>query len=220
MIWESPAARDRAANPGSCENPDVPAPSQQLAARPTGAADLFVAFTGLALQGFGGVLPVAQRVLVEERRWLSRAEFLELLSVAQVLPGPNVCNLSVLAGYRFLGVRGALSALGGLLAIPAVVVLALAALQRHLGSYPAVAGAIRGVSAVSAGLIAGTALKLATGLRGSVLGTAPSLLLGVAAFTLVAILHVPLVYALLAVGLPAWALAAWKVAANGRKGAP
>ena len=199
----------------------MPAPSEQhAAARPTGAAELFVAFTGLALQGFGGVLPVAQRVLVEERRWLTRAEFLELLSVAQVLPGPNVCNLSVLAGYRFLGVRGALSALGGLLAVPAVVVLALAAAQRHLGSHPAVAGAVRGVSAVSAGLIAGTALKLATGLRGTVLGTAPSLLLGVAAFTLVAILHVPLVYALLAVGLPAWALAAWKLIDEGRRGAP
>jgi chromate transporter len=180
---------------------------------------MFVAFTGLALQGFGGVLPVAQRVLVEERRWLTRAEFLELLSVAQVLPGPNVCNLSVLAGYRFLGVRGALSALGGLLTVPAVVVLALAAVQRHLGSHPAVAGAVRGISAVSAGLIAGTALKLATGLRGSILGAVPSLLLGVAAFTLVAILHVPLVYALLAVGIPAWALAAWTLAGAGPGGA-
>jgi chromate transporter len=192
----------------------VPATSEQPAARPAGAADLFVAFTGLALQGFGGVLPVAQRVLVEERRWLARAEFLELLSVAQVLPGPNVCNLSVLAGYRFLGLRGALSALGGLLAVPAVVVLALAAAQRHLAFHPAVAGAVRGISAVSAGLIAGTALKLASGLRGSVLGVGPSLSLGVAAFTLVAILHVPLVYALLAVGLPAWALAAWKLAGS------
>ncbi len=194
--------------------PDTPAP------RPKGAGELFVAFTRLALQGFGGVLPVAQRVLVEERRWLTRAEFLELLAVAQVLPGPNVCNLSVLAGYRFLGVRGALSALAGLLAVPAVVVLCLAATQRHLASHPAVAGAVRGISAVSAGLIAGTALKLAAGLRGSTLGVPASLLLGLAAFVLVAILHVPLVWALLAVGLPAWALAARKLAGAGRGGAP
>jgi chromate transporter len=198
----------------------VAATTEEPAVRPTSARELFLAFTALALQGFGGVLPVAQRVLVEERRWLTRAEFLELLSVAQVLPGPNICNLSVLAGYRFLGVRGALASLGGLLAIPAVGVLALGATQRHLGSHPAVAGAVRGISAVSAGLIAGTALKLAAGLRGTVLGTQVTLLLGVAAFTLVAILRVPLVWALLAVGLPAWAMAAWKLAGTGRGGAP
>jgi chromate transporter len=189
-------------------------------ARPSGAGEIFVAFTLLALQGFGGVLPVAQRVLCEERRWLTRAEFLEIFSVGQVIPGPNVCNLSVLVGYRFLGVRGAAAALGGLLAAPAVVVLVLAATQRNFASYPVVAGAVRGMSAVSAGLIAGSALKLTAGLRGTVLGTATSLLLGVAAFTLVAILHVPLLWTLLLVGVPAWGLAAWRLARTGSGGAP
>ena len=176
---------------------------------------MFVAFTLLALQGFGGVLPIAQRVLCEERRWLTRAEFLELFSVGQVIPGPNVCNLSVLVGYRFLGLRGAAAALGGLLAGPAVIVLLLAATQRNFAGHPAVAGAVRGISAVSAGLIAGSALKLSVGLRGTVLGAPTSLLLGVAAFTLVAILHVPLLWALLAVGVPAWGLAAWRLARAG-----
>lgn len=188
--------------------------------RPTGAGEIFVAFTLLALQGFGGVLPVAQRVLCEERRWVTRAEFLELFSVAQVIPGPNVCNLSVLVGYRFLGLRGAAAALGGLLAGPAVVVLALAATQRGLAAHPMVAGAMRGISAVSAGLIAGSALKLTSGLRGTVLGAPASLLLGVAAFTLVAILHVPLLWALVLVGVPAWALAALRLARAGPGGAP
>lgn len=194
--------------------------SSPPAPRPSGSAELFVAFTGLALQGFGGVLPVAQRVLCEERRWLSRTEFLELLAVAQLLPGPNVCNLSVLAGYRFHGVRGALAALAGLLTVPAVVVLGLAATQRHFAGHPEVAGAVRGISAVSAGLIAGTALKLASGLRGSALGVPASLALGLAAFALVAVLHVPLVWTLLAIGLPAWALAAWRLGQAGRKEAP
>jgi chromate transporter len=201
-------------------NAPLPAAVERAAARPVSAAELFVAFTALALQGFGGVLPVAQRVLVEERRWLTRAEFLELLSVAQVLPGPNVCNLSVLAGHRFLGIRGALSALGGLLAVPALLVLALAATQRQLAFHPAVAGAVRGISAVSAGLIAGTALKLAAGLRGGALGAPASLLLGAAAFVLVALLHLPLAWALLAVGPPAWGLAAWRLGAARRRGTP
>jgi chromate transporter len=216
MLANEPACRNA---PGLVSDA-TPATTDVLASRPAGPGELFLAFTGLALQGFGGVLPVAQRVLVEERRWLTRAEFLELLSVAQVLPGPNICNLSILAGHRFFGIRGALAALGGLLAVPAVVVLCLSATQRHLASHPAVAGAVRGISAVSAGLIAGTALKLAAGLRGAALGAPASLLLGAAAFVLVAVLHVHLAWALLVVGLPAWGLAAWKLAGAGRGGAP
>jgi chromate transporter len=202
------------------EPPEIPATVATSPGRPAGLGEIFVAFTLLALQGFGGVLPVAQRVLCEERRWLTRAEFLELFSIAQVIPGPNVCNLSVLAGYRFLGVRGAAAALGGLLTAPALLVLTLAATQRHLATHPAVAGAVRGMSAVSAGLIAGSALRLTTGLRGTILGAPASLLLGVAAFTLVAILHLPLLGALVTVGVPAWGLAAWRLARAERGGAP
>lgn len=195
------------------EPPDAPA------ARPGGTWELFVAFTLMALQGFGGVLPVAHRVLCDQRRWLTDAEFLELFSLGQVIPGPNVCNLSVLVGYRFLGVRGAAAALGGLLAAPAAIVVALAATQRAFAGNAAVAGAVRGMSAVSAGLIAGSALKLTSGLRGSVLGAPGSLLLGLAAFVLVAILHVKLLWALVLVGVPAWGLAALRLARAGG-GAP
>lgn len=208
------ACRETIAAPA--RGPDAAA--EAPARRPSSLGELFVAFSLLALQGFGGVLPVAQRVLCEERRWLTHAEFLELFSVGQVIPGPNICNLSVLVGYRFMGLRGGLTALAGLLAAPAVVVLCLAVAQDRFGAHPAVAGAVRGMSAVSAGLIAGTALKVASGLRGTVLGAPASLLLGVAAFTLVAILRVPLVWALAAVGLPAWGLAALRLAGAGPGG--
>lgn len=191
---------ERAVSPAATDAPPAP--------RPSGPGELFVAFTLLALQGFGGVLPVAQRVLCEERRWLTRDEFLELISLGQALPGPNVCNLAVMAGHRFLGWRGAAAALGGLLVAPTAVLLGLAAAHGRFAAHPAVAGAMRGVSAVSAGLIAGTALKLAAGLRKNPLGAPASLALGAAAFALVALLHVPLVWTLAAVGLPAWALAA------------
>ena len=64
--------------------------------RPASVTELFFAFNRLALQGFGGVLPVAQRELVERRRWVTRAEFVEILSLGQVLPGPNVVNLALM----------------------------------------------------------------------------------------------------------------------------
>src|SRR3979409_1023083 len=119
-------------------------------ARPSSEKELFVAFTLLALQGFGGVLAVAQRVLCEQRRWLTREQFVEILGLAQILPGPNVCNVALMVGDRFFGWRGAFAALAGMMALPLVIVLALTALYAHYALNAAVAGALRGMGAVSA----------------------------------------------------------------------
>ena len=77
---------------------------------PASLRDLFFSFSWIALQGFGGVMAIVQRELVDKRQWLTAGEFLEDWSVAQVLPGPNVCNLAVLIGDRCFGARGALVA--------------------------------------------------------------------------------------------------------------
>ncbi|HEY6001320.1 MAG TPA: chromate transporter [Anaeromyxobacter sp.] len=184
--------------------------------RPGSPRELFVAFTLLGLQGFGGVVVVAQRVLCEDRRWLTRGEFVELLSVGQVVPGPNVCNVALMLGDRFFGWRGAAAALSGLLAVPFGVALALAALYQHWASRPEVAGALRGMGFVSAGLILGTALKLASALRASPLGVPLCVAIGAAAFALVALLRVPLAWVLLALGALACALAWRRIAGGGR----
>jgi chromate transporter len=107
-------------------------------------------FTGLALRGFGGVLPWAQRVLVEERRWLTREQFVELLAFGQLLPGPNICNLALMAGDRWFGWRGALVALAGMLAAPAAVVLTIAIAYSRVADDPVVRRALVGMGAVSA----------------------------------------------------------------------
>ena len=86
----------------------VPAPSVRRP-RPESLADLFLSFTVLALQGFGGVLAVVQRELVEKKRWMTREEFVEEWSVAQIMPGPNVINLAVGIGARHFGLRGAMT---------------------------------------------------------------------------------------------------------------
>ncbi len=82
-------------------------------AQPASTGDLFFTFNRLALQGFGGVLAVAQRELVERKGWLTRQEFVEMLALSQVLPGPNIVNLALMFGDRFFGLRGALAAVGG-----------------------------------------------------------------------------------------------------------
>jgi chromate transporter len=181
---------------------------------PDSPTELFVAFTILALQGFGGVIAVAQRVLVEDKRWLTREQFIEILSLAQVLPGPNVCNVSLIIGDRFLGWRGAFAALGGMMVLPMAIVLIVAALYAQYATEPVVAGAFRGMSAVAAGLILGTALKLATALGSNPMGARVCWLSGVAVFTSVALLRLPLVLVLLVVGSLTSAFAWSRLRAN------
>lgn len=171
---------------------------------PTSLRDLFVAFTLLAMQGFGGVLAVAQRELCDRRQWLTQAEFLQLLSTAQVLPGPNVCNLSLMIGDRFFGWRGALVALSGMIAAPLVLLLSLAWVltQAHqVGHWQStIQGALSGVATVAAGQIIGTVLKLSAPLKEHALGAPLCALLAVAAFLMMTWLHWPLVWILLGLG--------------------
>ncbi len=179
---------------------DAPSVAPPPRPAPSSLRDLFFSFTWLALQGFGGVLAVVQRVIVEEKRWLTREEFLEDWAVAQVMPGPNVINLSLMLGDRYFGLRGAIAAVAGMLTVPLLVVLALAILYAHFAADPRVAGALRGMGAVAAGLIAATGLKLAAALANNVMGMAMCGLAAVATFVAVAVLRVPLVWVLLGLG--------------------
>lgn len=168
--------------------------------RPESPLHLFLAFSRLALQGFGGVLAVAQRELVERLGWMSKEEFVETLAIAQVLPGPNVVNLSMMVGDRFFGVRGAAAALAGMLSAPAVIVLGLAMAYGQLSRHPMAVNALRGMGAVSAGLILATGIKLLPALRKSPLGRPLALGLAAAAFVLIAWLRWPLVQVLALLG--------------------
>ena len=168
--------------------------------RPRHLRELFWSLTFLALQGFGGVLAVVQRELVEKRQWLSNEEFMEDWAVAQIMPGPNVVNLSIMLGERYFGWRGALVGLCGMLAFPMLVVISLTLVYAQFAGNPAVAGALRGMGAVAAGLVAGMGLKLAGTLRKHPLGKWYCAGLAIAAFVLVAVLRLPLFWALVLVG--------------------
>jgi len=186
---------------------------------PRSKTELFVAFTWLALQGFGGVLPVAQRELVERQRWLSREQFVELLSLSQVLPGPNVVNLSLMFGDRHFGWRGALAAVAGMLGAPLLIVLALAALYVQFSAVPQVAGALRGMGAVASGLILSTAFKLAPTLKRSAMGLWPCVLIVVASALAIGWLRWPLVWVVLVLGLAGFAWAWHQLSAQRKRAA-
>lgn len=188
----------------STPSPDV-APSGPAGNRPASPFALFIAFSLLALQGFGGVLAVAQRELVDRRGWLSRGEFVELYSIAQMLPGPNVVNLSLMIGDRYFGWRGALAALGGILIAPAALMLSVIALYAQVSTHPVVRQTMAGMAAVAAGLILATGAKLALAQRKRWRWLA----FGLAAFVMVGVLRWPLALTLALVVPVAFALA-WR----------
>ena len=156
--------------------------------------------TWLALQGFGGVLAVVQRVLVDEKRWLTNEEFIEDWAVAQILPGPNVVNLALMIGDRYFGLRGGLAALAGILTFPLLVVLVIAALFASVADMPMAQGALKGMGAVSAGLIAAVGLRLVTALKANVMSAGVCISFAAITFIAIAILRIPLVWVLLGLG--------------------
>lgn len=132
--------------------------------RPTLRA-LFFAFSSVGLSGFGGVLPFARRMLVEERRWMSAEEFNTQLGLCQFLPGPNVMNLAVVVGKRYGGVAGALCASLGLLGGPFLIVLLLALAYDAWGSQPLARSILRGVAAAGCGLLFAMAWRMGGALK-------------------------------------------------------
>jgi chromate transporter len=166
---------------------------------------LFLAFSEMALSGFGGVLPFAYRTLVERRRWLTPEEFAKLLALSQVMPGPTICNLSVMFGYRAAGVTGSAAALGGMIALPIAIVLSLGVAWHEFGALPPVRRALMGMTAVVAGLILATAMKMSRAIP----RRAVPISLSLVAFVGVGLIRFPLL-AVIACVAPVGIVLAWR----------
>lgn len=161
--------------------PTAPAP---------GVAEIFGAFLGVGLMGFGGVLPLARRMLVEQRKWLDPAEFTDLLALCQFLPGGNVINLACAVGLKFRGIPGALAGLVGLLAAPIAIAIALGAVYARYQGEPVVRHLFAGLAAAAAGLVLAVAAKLAA----PVLRNPAGIGVAIAAFVAIAVLRLPLIW--------------------------
>lgn len=174
--------------------------SPTIKPQPRSLGDLFWSFTILAMQGFGGVVAIVQRELVDKKQWMTRAEFVEEWAVAQVMPGPNVVNLAMIIGNRFFGLPGALSALAGMLCFPLIVLLLAVILYAQIAHHPGVAGALRGMSAVAAGMIIASGLRLLPVLRTHPLGVLLASAVTIVTLLAIAVFRLPLVYVLLLLG--------------------
>jgi chromate transporter len=162
-----------------------------------GLPALAAGFLKMGLCGFGGVLPVARRVIVEERKWLGEREFAEILGLCQTLPGPNVVNASIVIGERFAGLAGSLTCIVSLMAAPILILIALGELYAHWAGVATVDAAIRGMALAAAALISGNGLKMLRRLKLS----ARSLIVAAATFASIGLRHWPLIPVVLAMSV-------------------
>ncbi len=185
---------------GSGALPRVP-----LANRGITLGGLLRCFLVIGVTGFGGVLPVVVHEIVTRRRWLDTEEFTEILAICQVLPGPNIINISIVMGMRVSGWPGAITALSGLLILPVAMVLTLGALYTGFAEVPAVQSAVRAVAAAAAGLVCAVTARLFWPQRRNPV----VVLLGLVIVAAVAWARLPLVvviavFAPLSIGLTLW----------------
>jgi len=150
--------------------------------------EVFLSFLQVGISGFGGVMPYARRELVDRRRWISDREMTDIMSLAQLLPGPNIVNVSIMLGTRFHGAAGAAAGVFGLMAAPLVLLLALGATYEQFANVLWLKGAFAGVGAAAAGLVLSVGVRFAHALRPRPWIVA----IGAASFIAIAFARVPL----------------------------
>jgi chromate transporter len=130
-------------------------------ALPPSHRELFIGMLQVALSAFGGGLSAwSQRIVVEQRRWLSNEQFLTGLTVARLFPGPNQINMAVYIGAHFHGVSGAIAALAGMLLVPFSLLMLLGMVYFSVHELPAVDRLLAGVVAAAAGMALSMGFKI------------------------------------------------------------
>ncbi|MEB3361355.1 MAG: chromate transporter [Synechococcaceae cyanobacterium] len=124
-------------------------------------AELFMGMLQVALVAFGGGLSAwSQRIVVEQRRWMTDQEFLTGLTVARLLPGPNQINMAVYIGVFFRGLPGGVAALAGMLLVPFSLLMLVGVIYFQVHMVPSVDRVLAGVVAAAAGMALSMGFKI------------------------------------------------------------
>ncbi len=158
--------------------------------RTVGLAELFRGFATIGVLGFGGVAAIARHVIVEQYQWLTEKEYATVLGMGQVLPGANTVNAAVIIGDRFQGPKGSVVGVLGLMVLPVLILIGLAALYNQFSDILAVGVALSAAGAAAAGMVIGTGLKMAWKIKPGLAGCLIALL----AVTAILVLRWPMVY--------------------------
>tara|TARA_E500000178_G_scaffold46053_1_gene41265 strand:+ start:6296 stop:6862 length:567 start_codon:yes stop_codon:yes gene_type:complete len=134
---------------------------QQELARPPSRKALFGGMLQVALSSFGGGMSAwSQRIVVEQRRWMSNESFITGLTVARLFPGPNQINMAVYIGAQFQMLAGAIAAVSGILLVPFSLLMLIGMVYFQFHAVPAVDRVLTGVVAAAAGLALSMGFKI------------------------------------------------------------
>jgi chromate transporter len=121
---------------------------------------LFLDYLKVSLLGFGGGIVWAHRITVEQRRWVSEAEFADIISFCQFMPGPNIIGIAVCVGAKLRGLQGAIAAFCGFTILPIAIGFWLGVVYLEHTQIPLLQNILGGVSAAASGLLIATGLRL------------------------------------------------------------
>jgi chromate transporter len=151
---------------------------------------LFWLFFQIGAMSFGGGLMAwVYREVVDRRRWMSSADLMSGIALAQVLPGVNITNLSIYVGHHMRGALGSAVCLVALLTAPFFLIIGLAAIYAQIDSIPWAHNFMAGVATAAVGLVLSVTLR---SVRNDVRGIGPIAVL-LAVFVAIGVLRWPLV---------------------------
>jgi len=155
---------------------------------------LFIEFLLIGAVSFGGGIVAYQKILLtEKKKWLSQDEFMAALAISQTMPGLNSVNLAVLAGDKLRGGIGALVAMLGLILPGATFVMIAGYAYSEGQDHPIVNLLLAGIAAAATGLLAAITYKIGSKHFQHI----KPLLIIVATFVLMSVLHLSLIWVLL-----------------------
>jgi chromate transporter len=156
--------------------------------KPLSLWNLCTGFLLIGLMGFGGIAASANYIIVENRKWLTPREFVEMFGICSILPGGNFLNAATMIGDEHQGPLGSILCLASLLLAPLVILLGIALVYDHFSYLPDVRAATSGAASAAAGLIFGTAARLTKGVERNVI----SAIFAAASFICIGVLRFPL----------------------------
>ncbi len=153
----------------------------------SGLLKLYLSFFKIGLFTFGGgyaMLPMLERELVENKKWITNEEILDYFAIGQCTPGVIAVNTATLVGYKRSKVIGAVAATLGVVSPSVLIITIIAAVLSNFSGIPAVQHAFSGIRIAVCALITASVIKLIKSNVKSVL----QIVLAVAAFIVVAVL--------------------------------
>ncbi len=137
--------------PNSSTSEVLAEPVALEAPRPVASTwEIAVTFNEISLSSFGGGLSAWSReMVVARKKWMDDPEFLSAMTICRILPGANQVNLAVFVGTKLNGIRGAGAALAGLIFMPTVLLMGIAALYSAFQHSHAVQHVLDGFAAAA-----------------------------------------------------------------------